>query len=396
MSLSRRGFLRGATGAAGAVALGPLLAACSRGGGVDDPARVVHFANWPLYLDRRVDDAGNQLRPSLERFTRETGIDVNYREVIPDAETFYHEIQPYLAAGAPTGWDIMVITNGPTLTKLIQQGQVEPLPADRRPNFDANALPELRDPAYDPGSRHTMPWQSGITGIAYNPQLTGRSITSLADLFSEEFAGQVGMFGDAVDMPNLAMVAAGVDPATSTPADWRDAAGLLRRQREAGIVGSYYLQNYVRALTSGEVAISMAWSGDIFQKNTTGDPDGLQFVVPDEGAILWTDAMVIPKGAAHQADALTLMDFVYRPAIAALISGYVAYVSPVVGTDTELVRLADRVEDPATADAYRAIAGSPLCFPSADERAGLRTYRELTTDAELAKWNEIFGEFFVG
>ena len=75
----------------------------------------------------------------------------------------------------------------------------------------------------------------------------------------------------------------------------------------------YYKQNYIRALANGELALSMAWSGDVFQQNIEGDPDGMQFVIPDEGAVLWTDAMCVPKNAEHPADALTLMDHVFIP-----------------------------------------------------------------------------------
>ena len=397
--LSRRGFLRAAGGAAGAVALGPVLAACSSNEDTPPfdgpPAGRVDVANWPLYLDRGRDAQGNEIRPSLLRFTEDTGIQVNYREVIPDAEAFYQQIQPYLAAGRPTGWDVMVITNGPTLTKLIELDQLMELPRYARPNFDTFASPDVKDPAYDPDSRYTMPWQSGITGIAYNPALTGREITSLEDLFSPEFAGRVGMFGDSVDLPNLAMVAAGVDPSTSTPDDWELTAEMLRTQRDEGIVKRYYTQNYVNALANGDVAISMAWSGDIFQENAIGAPEGLQFVVPDEGAVIWTDAMCIPKGALHTVDAITLMDYVYKPEIAAMIAGFVAYVTPVPGAKDELLRMADESENPENADTLRSIAESELVFPTTEQRDALKTYRELVTDDELSLWNQTFGEFFV-
>lgn len=396
---SRRRFLRAAAGAASVSALAPLLAACSSEGD-DAPFRgptagVVNVANWPLYLDRAKDAQGNRVRPSLQRFTEETGIEVNYREVIPDAEAFYQQIQPYLAADEPTGWDVIVITNGPTLTKLIQLDQLIELPTDARQNFENFAAEEVKDPDYDPGSRFTMPWQSGITGIAYNPALTGREITSLQDLFSEEFAGRVGMFGDSVDLPNLAMIAAGFDPAASTPDQWAETAELLRRQRDDEIVKRYYTQNYLNALANGDVAITMAWSGDIFQENAIGAPEGLQFVIPDEGAVVWTDAMCVPKGAEHTVDAITLMDFVYRPEIAAMIAGFVAYVTPVPEAQGELLRMADEASDPAEAETLRSIAGSELVFPTPEQRGALKTYRELTTDEELSLWNATFGEFFV-
>ena len=395
--LSRRRFLQAAGGGLGALALAPILAACSSESSKDPFAReaagIVDFANWPLYLDKAKDQDGATIRPSLLAFTDETGIEVNYREVIPDAEAFYDQIEPLLVAGRPTGWDIMVITNGLTLTKLIALDQLVEIPSDRRPNFDANADPTVRDPAYDPANRYTMAWQSGITGIAYNPLLTGRPITSLDDLFDPAFAGKVGMFGDLVDLPNLTLMATGVDPETSTPTDWRNAADRLRRQRDDGVLAGYYQQSYVRALQNGDIALSMAWSGDIFQANADGA--NLQFVVPDEGAILWTDAMCIPRAAQHPVDAVALMDFVYRPDIAALIAAWVNYVTPVPAAKNQILALAEQANSPDEQERLRNVAESDLVFLPEQERSLLRTYRPLANDDEITQWESTFGEFQV-
>lgn len=390
--LPRRTFLRAAGGLAGGLALGPLLAACGSSS-EDEPNGIVHMANWPYYVDKALGEDGRAVYPSLQRFTRETGIQMDYREVVADAEWFFQEIQPYLAAGRPTGWDVMVITNGLTLTKLIRLGYLQEIPAAERPNFEDNAVAAVVDPAYDPGNRYTMAWQSGITGIAYNPELTGRRVTSLGDLFTDEFAGRVGMFRDAVDMPNLAMVAAGIDPETSTPEDWDRAAALLASQRQAGIVGRYRAQNYLHGLTSGEIAIAMAWSGDIFQANAEGQ-NQLEFVVPDEGGLLWTDAMCIPAHAANPVDALRFMDHVYRPDVAAQIAASVAYITPVQGARERLLGMAAASDDEAEVQQLHAVASSPLVFPDEEDLARLSTYRELENDEELARWNMAFGGFF--
>jgi spermidine/putrescine transport system substrate-binding protein len=113
------------------------------------------------------------------------------------------------------------------------------------------------------------------------------------------------MFGEIVHTPNLALLAAGVAPETSTEEDWR-AAAMLVEQRDSGILRGYYKQTHIAALRPGEVAVTMAWSGDIFAAKLLGKiPDRIRFVVPAEGALLWTDNMCIPKGAAHLSDAIT-------------------------------------------------------------------------------------------
>jgi spermidine/putrescine transport system substrate-binding protein len=379
----------------GAAAVWPALAACSRDEPEpsfhEEPSGVLNFANWPLYIDKEKTPDGRFVRPSLEAFTRETGIQVNYREVISDADAFFRQIEPYLAAGQPTGWDIVVITNGLTLTRMKNLGYLVELPDDLRPNFDAHAGSFVRDPSYDPGNRFTMAWQSGVTGIAYDPQITGRPITSLRDLFDERFAGSIGMFGDIVDMPNLALLALGVEPEVSTEEDWRAAADLLVRQRDSGVLAGYYSQNYIPALRRGDLAITMAWSGDIFAAKLGKDlPEQIEFVVPEEGALLWTDAMCIPKGAVHLADAIRYMDHVYRPAVAAQIAQWVNYITPVPEAQPEIVRMAEQAQDPDERERLLAVAASPLVFPTEEITARLHEYRELATDEEAVVWEEIF------
>ncbi len=393
-SLSRRQLLRAAGVTAGAISLAPILSACSSsadGPFEGGPDGLVNFANWPLYIDRVQDDNGVSHIPSLEAFTRDTGIQVNYRQVIEDAETFFRAIEKWLRAGEPPGWDIMVITNGQTLTKLIELDYLLEIPADLHPTFDANADPTVTNPDYDPGNRYTMAWQSGITGIAYNPELTGRPITSLADLFDPAFHGKVGMFGDATDLPNLALLATGVDPETSTESDWQRAAEKLAQQKAQGLVRDYFTQGYINALSNGEVALTMAWSGDIFQEDLTG-ASPVEFVVPEEGALIWTDCMCIPKAAQHPLDAVTLMDYVYRPDVAATIAAGAQYITPVPGARAVLEERAAGAtgED---AELLRQVATSPLVFPAEADRERLHTYRVFDNEDELVAWNRIFAPF---
>jgi len=402
LGMSRREFLRYTGVGIGALSLGSVLAACGSGGTPgstfsSEPAGILNFANWPLYIDKTKRPDGTRYSPSLAGFTRETGILVNYREVIPDGEWFFQQLEPRLAAGEPTGWDLMVITNGITLTKMKQRGDLVELPSDLRPNFDRNAGDFVKDPPYDPGNRFTMAWQSGITGIAYDPDITHRQVTSLRDLFSDEFAGRVGMFGDIVDMPNTALLALSVVPETSTEEDWQRAADLLVRQRDSGVLGAYYQSNYIPALAKGDIAITMAWSGDVFAGKIFGKiPSRIRFVVPDEGALLWTDNMCIPKGAQHLSDAITYMDYVYQPSVAAQIAQFVNYITPVPAAKAVIEKMADVAEDPAEAARLREVAESSLVFPTPDITANLHAYRELKTEEESRLWDELFPPIYSG
>jgi spermidine/putrescine transport system substrate-binding protein len=401
--MSRRSALRAGGMGLGGLSLASFLAACGAKGkgpatgpstaGINwsaAPAKTLNFANWPLYIDKKKVN-GKVVHPSLDMFTQATGIAVNYQEVIQGNASFFGKIQPELAAGKTTGYDIIVITNGTTLTRLFELKYLVELPTDKRPNFDANASSAVKNPAYDPNNKYTMAWQSGITGIGWDPKQVAAlrpsnpTITSLNDLFDPAFKGKVGMFADNQDMPNLAMLALGIKPETSTAADWQKTADKLTQQKSDGIVRQYYEQNYINALSNGDVAVTMAWSGDIYQSNTTGDSAGLQFTVPNEGAIIWTDNMCIPNGVEHPVDAITYMDYVYKPEVQAIIEDYNDYICPVPAAKDIIL---NTLKDPA-------VANSELVFPSPDTLAKLHSYRVLTAD-ELAQWNALFQPIYQG
>lgn len=311
------------------------------------------FANWPLYIDRARDDS----HPSLDRFADEQGIVVDYTQPIRDNARFLDKIRPALEAGEPTGYDLIVITNGPELSELIGSGWVTPLDHSRLPNFERHAGPLVRGPLWDPDNRYSVAWQSGLTGIAYAPEAVealGHEPTSVQDLWNPALAGKVGMMSDPVELGSTGLLAIGVDPSISTPDNWRTAAERLRVQKDS-VGPRYYDQGYVDALARRDTWVTLAWSADIFQMNNLGRPE-LRFVVPSEGAMLWTDNMLIPRNAAHPLDALTFMDFVYRPVVAAMIANWVWYICPVPAAKRIVARRFGET----------AVARSPLVFPGPD------------------------------
>ncbi len=394
--LSRGQFLRRAgLGGAAAIGLGSVLSACGVGGtaaktsattttagGVGSAAwwakqqqqGVLDFANWPLYIDT---DHGKH--PSLAQFSKETGITVNYREVIPDNAPFYAKIEPTLQAGQSIGYDIIVMTNGWQLTELINHGWLIPLDHSQLPNFAKYASPIVKSPSYDHANTYTVAWQSGFTGIAYDPRLTGREITSIQDLFDPKFKGHVGMMSDNTELGSAGLIALGIDPVTSTTADWKKAAKLLQKQRDDGLVRQYYDQSYIKALENGDTWISQAWSGDIFQANASGYPH-LKFVVPTEGVMHWTDNMMIPLHAKHPVDALKWMNFYYRPEIAAEVADWVNYICPVPAAKPVIAK---QLDDPA-------VASSPLVFPTKAMAAKAHDYYTFKNYDEFNTWNQTF------
>lgn len=403
--LSRRAFLRGAGKgglyAGAALSLPSILAACgigpggspsaSAGGSVvggGEPAGVLNFANWPLYIDQ--DEEGGDF-PSLNQFKEATGIEVAYTEAIQDNQEFFGTIQPALAAGQDTQWDLIVVTDW-MIGNMIRLGYLEEFDvAASVPNFVANAADKYKNPSYDPNNRHSIPWQSGITGIGYNPALTGREITSFADLLDPAFEGKIGMFSEVRDSLSLALLHNGVQPKDATEDDVRAANDVLKEQ--APLVRGYFGNEYTQGLADGSLALTMAWSGDVFQLQFD-NPD-LRFIVPEKGGILWIDNMAIPKKAEHPNDALAMMDYVYQPEVAAQIAEYVNYICPVPAAQEIIRQHAAEAEAQEDKDYLSAVAESPLVFPSEEMLANLHSYKVLSEDEERL-WNELFQEVTQG
>ena len=398
--IGRRDTLR----LAGLAALGSALAACGVKGQGNPAASApaadavakfwdgktgtgkLRFANWPLYMDPE--------RPELAKFTAATGVEVDYHEVIQEMGPWFAKVQPQLKAGQDIGYDTMIITSGQSFKKFRDSGFLAPLDHSKLPNFAANAAASYKQSAFDPGNVYSVPWTSGITGIAYDRARTGRDITRLADLWDPAFKGKVGMLSDPEELGNFGLLAIGVKPGDSTPDDWRAAAEKLKEQKSLGVVRSYYDQSYVDALGKGEVWITQGWSGDIFQKNLSDGTD-YRFVIPEEGGSIWTDNFTIPVTAKNPVDALTLMDFFYQVPVAATLAEYISYVCPVPGAQAQIAKDAAAAtgEDKATLDA---VATSPLVFPGEADYARLHYYVDFATPAEQREFLSIFEPVVLG
>jgi spermidine/putrescine transport system substrate-binding protein len=400
--LSRRNLIKYGGATVGTLSLASILAAC--GGGdtsttpgaqnaqVDfaaEPGATVNFANWPLYIDSAKDEDGNRIHPSLVGFADDTGIDVNYQDVISSNDSFFGKLLPQLQAGQDTGWDIIVITNGRELTNLSAGGWVTDLDPALRPNFDANAASWAKDPAYDLGNKYSMAWQSGLTGIGYNTEKVNGTITKMDDLMNPDLVGtnSIGML--KADMPDVVMINLGITPSESTPDDWKEAAAWIQKLKDSGTVRTFYDQGYIDDFNAGNLSATMGWSGDVlYYKTWEGFP--YEFVVPEGGALLWIDNMLIPANSANPQGAYQLMDYVYDPEVAQGITEFVAYMSPVPAVQDLIAAHAKDEEDPDTAKALATMAADPLLWPDDALLARTPFGLNLTTDEEREEFDEIF------
>ncbi len=374
-ALDRRGFLR-VLGVGGAtLAAGPLLSACGTqgtntggGGGGDGggDSSTVNWSNWPLYLDAAEDD--ESVHPTLQAFEEASGLTVNYTEDINDNDEFFGKIAPQLEAGQSTGRDLIVLTDW-MASRMIRLGYVQELDKSNIPNA-ANLQPSYQDVPFDPGRRYTLPWQSGITGIAYNPEQLGREITRLDDLFQPDLRGRITMLTEMRDTMGLMLLSMGKDPVDHTMADFEAAIAKLQGVVDEGYVRQFTGNEYAADLAAGNIGAAIAWSGDVVQLQA--DDPSIALVLPADGAMLWSDNLMIPIMAGNKAGAEQLINHYYDPAVAAEVEAYVNYVCPVAGAQE------------AAAEIDPELASNELIFPSTETLAQLRTFKALDEDEEKA------------
>ncbi len=375
--LSRRSFL--ATSAAGAAGIGtPLLAGC----GSNAPAEPVQdqsatdnaltVSNWALYID--TDRKGPDEFPSVAAFEDETGVDVTYREDITANDEFFAKIRPQLVKGEGVDRDIIVMTDW-MAARLIRLGYVNELNTEAIPNAK-NLIPSLRTPSFDPQRQYSMPWQSGFTSIAYNSDVVDAPVTSMTEMLTRpDLAGKVAVFTEMRDTVGLIMLDQGANPADFTDEQFDAAIALLQESVDSGHVRQFADANYGQSLSKGNFAASMTYSGDINQLQLD-NPD-LELVIPDAGFILWSDNLLIPVGALHQANAEKWINFFYRPDIAAQVAAWVNFITPVDGAKDELKKI-----DPD-------LASNELIFPSEEFLAQGQIFKALDAEEE-ARYQDAF------
>src|SRR5215212_3014864 len=370
--VSRRHFVRTLGASALAVSgAGTLLAACGgtegtdKGGDARKTVAVNHaktaideldFSNWTLYIDQGV----------LKDFDKQFGGKTKYVEDINDNDEFNGKVQEALRRGRSIDRDLVVLTDW-MVARWLRAGWVEPIDKRNVPNAK-NLQPTLASPKFDPKRQYSLPWQSGMSAIGYNPKKTGRELGSVNDLFDPKFKGHVTMLSDWRDSAGLLLLAEGKKTNDATLDDVMGAIEKIEEQSSKQQIRRFTGNDYTRGLAGGDLWAVVAYSGDVPQLKED-NPD-LEFLIPEEGALIWTDNMMMPQRPPHAYAAETMMNYVYDPAVAAKIAAYVNYVTPVVGAQEELAK-----DDPK-------LAKNQLIFPNAQSRTKLHPYVTLTASEE--------------
>ncbi|QNE74658.1 extracellular solute-binding protein [Streptomyces finlayi] len=379
-ALTRRSMLR-ASGM-GALALGGLgtLSACGippakREGDAaaasDDHSakeKQISFSNWTEYMDVSEDEKG---RPTLEAFTKRTGIKVKYTEDINDNVEFFGKIKPQLAAGQNTGRDLVCVTDW-LAARMIRLGWAQKLDPANLPHAFANLASQFRTPDWDPGRAYSYPWTGIPAVIAYNSKATGgRKVDSVTQLLDDpKLKGRVSFLSEMRDSVGMTLLDMGKDPGTFTDADFDAAIGRLQKGVDKKQIRRFTGNDYTADLSKGDLAACIGWAGDIIQLQAD-NPD-IKFSIPAAGYITSSDNLLVPAKARHKTNAEKLIDYYYEPSVAAQLAAYINYVCPVDGVRDELAKIDE------------SMAANTLILPDKEMASKSRAFRSLSSKEETA------------
>ncbi|MGW1292218.1 ABC transporter substrate-binding protein [Streptomyces sp. NPDC002533] len=378
-ALTRRSLLR-ASGM-GALALGGIatLGACGippakradAGTASDDHSdkeKEVTFSNWTEYMDVSDDEKS---RPTLQAFTRRTGIRVKYTEDINDNVEFFGKIKPQLAAGQNTGRDLICVTDW-LAARIIRLGWAQKLDPSNLPHAFANVSAQFRTPDWDPGRAYSYPWTGIPTVIAYNVKATGgRKVDSVTQLLDDpKLKGRVSFLSEMRDSVGMTLLDQGKDPGKFTDADFDGAIGRLQKAVDKKQIRRFTGNDYTADLSKGDIAACVGWAGDIIQLQAD-NPD-IKFAIPAAGYITSSDNLLVPAQARHKTNAEKLIDYYYEPPVAAQLAAYINYVCPVDGVREELAKIDE------------SMASNTLILPDKEMAAKSRSFRSLSTEEETA------------
>jgi len=306
----------------------------------------------------------------LDGFTAKTGIKVNY-----DAYSSNEELMAKLQAGA-SGYDV-IIPSDYTVAIMIKQGLLEEIDLANIPNF-TNVDDQLKNPYFDPGNKHSVPYQWGTVGLVYNSDKVTTPPASWTDLWDAEYAGKIVLLDDEREVLGAVLPSLGYEKNATDPAQLEEAkARMLELMPNVRLMDS---DSPKTALLSGEVIIGLTWNGEAALA-AQEDP-AIAYTCPTEGCGIWYDNLAVPKGAPHKDAAEKFMDYVLDPAASLLITAEFPYSTP---NKAALDLL--KTQDPVAYDVYM---NSTATNPSPEMIAAAHPVLDLGEATTL--WDRIWTE----
>ncbi len=268
--------------------------------------------NWGEYISNGTEGSLDVNR----EFTRRTGIEVNYT-TFDTNESLYSKL-----AGGGASYDV-IIPSDYMISKMLQEDMLAELDFANIPNFQY-IDEKFRDPNYDPGSRHSVPYTWGTVGVFYNTDYITETPTSWSILWDERYSGKILMFDNPRDAFAIAQFRLGFSLNTEDAGEWEQAAMLLKEQKP--LVQGYYMDQIFDKMESGEAWLGPYYSGDA--RTLVEETDNIEFFVPEEGTNFFVDAMCVPKNAEHKTEAELYINYMCDPEIAGANMDFVGYATP--------------------------------------------------------------------
>ncbi len=278
-----------------------------------DTGVTINVYNWGEYIANGTDES---MDVNAE-FTRRTGIHVNYT-TFDSNESLYAKL-----AGGGADYDV-IIPSDYMVSRLINEGMLAEINLDNIPNFQY-IDEKFRDPDYDPGCAHSVPYTWGVVGLFYNKDHVKEVPTSWSVLWDEQYSGKILMFDNPRDSFAIAQCSLGLSLNSNNEDDWYAAANLLKEQKP--IVQAYVMDQIFDKMQSGEAWLAPYYSGDaaiLVEEN-----DNIGFIIPEDGTNYFVDAMCIPATSTKQEYAEAYINFMCDPEIAGANMDYVGYSTPI-------------------------------------------------------------------
>ena len=311
----------------------------------------INVYNWGQYLSDGTDDYINVIEEFEAAYPN---IKVNYM-TYDSNESMYTKLK--------TGGSLfdIIIPSDYMVEKLIAEDMLEPLDLSNIPNF-ACIDESFRDPSYDPGSVYSVPYTWGGVGVIYNTKYVDEADTGGWELlWNEKYAGKILMFDNPRDAFAIAQLELGYDINTEDSTLLTLSANLLRDQKP--LVQMYVMDQVFDKMQRGEAWIAPYYAGD-YLLMVEENPD-LAFYYPEEGFNLFVDAVCIPKGSEHKAEAETFINFLLSPEICGQNLEYLGYSSP--------SSAAKEYMDPE-------VASDPIAYPDEDTLARGLSFSSLSLE----------------
>lgn len=287
-------------------------------------AEKLYVYNWTEYVPSSL----------LEQFTKETGIEVIY-STFESNEEMYSKLK--LSDGG--GYDI-VFPSSYYVGKMAKEGMLAEIEHSKLSNF-TNVSKELMGKPFDPENKYSLPYVYGLTGIGVNSaEIEPSTLSSWNDLWKTEFKGKVLLMNDAREVFHIALLLDGKSPNTQDEMEIKAAYERLTKLVPNVLV--FNSDSPEMPYLQGEVAVGMQWTGSAHRAKSE-NPD-LEFIFPEEGAVIWMDNYAIPKQAKNKEAAHKFIDFLLRPESAKEVIETMGFSMPNEGVKAILPP--EMVEDP--------------------------------------------------